>query len=42
MMSLTDLEEDIYESLKKSAKLKSIEEKVVDHAIQTLKALTDN
>ena len=42
MMSLTDLEEDIYESLKKSAKLKFIEEKVVDHAIQTLKSLTDN
>jgi DNA repair exonuclease SbcCD nuclease subunit len=42
MMSLTDSEDDIYESLKKSAKLKSIEEKVADHAIQTLKALTDN
>lgn len=42
MMSLTDNDEDIYESLKKSAKLKFIDEKVVDHAIQTLKSLTDN
>jgi DNA repair exonuclease SbcCD nuclease subunit len=42
MMSLTDSEEDIYESLKKSAKMKSIDEKVAEHAIQTLKALTDN
>jgi len=42
MMSLIDSEDDIYESLKKSAKLKSIEENVVDHAINTLKALNDN
>jgi len=42
MMSLADSEDDIFESLKKSAKLKLIDEKVADHAIQTLKALTDN
>jgi hypothetical protein len=42
MMSLVDAEDDIFESLKKSAKLKNIDENVVDHAIKTLKALNDN
>jgi DNA repair exonuclease SbcCD nuclease subunit len=42
MMNLIDNDEDIYESLKKSAKLKSIDEKVLDHAINTLKAVNDN
>ena len=42
MMSLIDNEIDIFESLKKSAKLKNIDENVADHAIKTLKALNDN
>ena len=42
MMSIIDSEIDIFESLKKSAKLKNIDENVADHAIKTLKALNDN
>jgi DNA repair exonuclease SbcCD nuclease subunit len=42
MMSLVDSEDDIFESLKKSAKLKNIDENVAEHAIKTLKALSDN
>jgi DNA repair exonuclease SbcCD nuclease subunit len=42
MMSIIDSEIDIFESLKKSAKLKNIDDNVADHAIKTLKALNDN
>jgi DNA repair exonuclease SbcCD nuclease subunit len=41
-MSILDDSDDIYESLKKSALIKNIDQKVTDHAIQTLKAVTDN
>lgn len=41
-MNILEDSDDIYESLKNSAKIKNIEQKVIDHAIQTLKAVTDN
>lgn len=41
-MNLFMEDTDIYESLKQSAKLKNIDDKVVDLAIQTLTAVNDN
>lgn len=41
-MNLLEDDIDIYESLRQSAKIKNIDEKVVDLAIQTLTALSDN
>lgn len=42
MMNILDDDDDIYESLRKSAKLKSIEDSILEHAIQTLKSVSDN
>lgn len=42
MMNIIGDDEDIYESLKQSGKLKNIDEKVIDLAIQTLKTVSDN
>lgn len=42
MLNILEDDDDIYESLKKSAKLKSIEDNILEHAIQTLKAVSDN
>lgn len=42
MMNILDEDDDIYESLRKSAKLKNIEEHILEHAIHTLKAVSDN
>lgn len=41
-MNLFSDDDDIYESLKQSAKVKNVDEKVVDLAIQTLKSVSDN
>jgi hypothetical protein len=40
-MNLLSDDVDIYESLRQSAKIKNIDEKVVDLAIQTLTAVND-